>query len=457
MIKIVRGVMCAALFVLATACTNNSDDLGVQIQPQEDQIVVAADTFHVSTKDFFVDAISAQVDTLLLGNFYSSKYGSTQGELLVQFAPPLDYVFPSAEYNPEPDSLVLLMYYRNWFGSSTSPLQISIYEINKEPLIYTEKYMSNVDVAQFSDLSILMGQSVMTSIDKNLSDSIVEDEDYIPAMRYKLSKEQIDRFFNFPASAYESLDAFNDLFKGMYITSTYGSATMLHLLQIDMKLYYHYTYEKMGKDTVVNASIVYPANQEVRQLNKFVHNNLEEVMISRDSVNYMTATAGAYPKVTLPIGRMRERIGNEIGGRMLNFNRAVLTVEATELDSSDLALPIPPNVMLVRESDLEYYLQYNEIPSSADSTAIVAYYSSTNQSYTFDLAYMLTKMVRSDMSNYNEEMEMVMVPVDIFSISSTSSSTISSVRPRARLAGVTVRSGKNSYSPMRLEVVYSGF
>ena len=206
-----------------------------------------------------------------------------------------------------------------------------------------------------------------------------------------------------------------------------------------------------------NASIVYPANQEVRQLNKFVHNNLEEVMISRDSVNYMTATAGAYPKVTLPIGRMRERIGNEIGGRMLNFNRAVLTVEATELDSSDLALPIPPNVMLVRESDLEYYLQYNEIPSSADSTAIVAYYSSTNQSYTFDLAYMLTKMVRSDMSNYNEEMEMVMVPVDIFSISSTSSSTISSVRPRARLAGVTVRSGKNSYSPMRLEVVYSGF
>ena len=110
-------------------------------------------------------------------------------------------------------------------------------------------------------------------------------------MRCKLRNEQFDRYFNVPESAYAALESFTDLFKGMYITSTYGSSTMLHLLQIDMKLYYHYTYEKMGKDTMVNASIVYPANQEVRQLNKFVHNNLQEIMKPRDSVNYSTSVA----------------------------------------------------------------------------------------------------------------------------------------------------------------------
>lgn len=457
MIKFVRGLACLVLLCLMAACKNDSEDVGMSIRPQADQIILGSDTFHVVSQDFLAEAISAQVDTLLLGDFYSSTYGSTKAEMMVQFAPPLNYKFPTEAYNPQPDSLVLLMYYKNWFGSSSAPLQVSIYEIDKAPLIYSENYMSNFEVSDFTTQSILMGQSVMTSIDKNLADSILEDETYVPRMRYKLSQEQLERFFAFPESAYTSLSAFNNLFKGMYVTTTYGSSTMLHIYQIDLKLYYHYTYDKMGKDTVVNTSIVYPANQEVRQINKFVHDDMASVMVPRDSVNYLTATAGAYPKVNIPIGRMRERITERIGDRLLNYNRALLKVEATELDSSDLAMPIPPSVMLLRMSDYERYLSYNQLPTTADSTAVIGYYSTSNQCCSFDMSYLLTKVMRADMQNFDEELDMILMPVDVTTMTSATGTTLTTVRPRTRLAAATIRSGKNEYSPMRLEVIYNGF
>ena len=350
------------------------------------------------------------------------------------------------------------MYYRNWFGSSNAPLEISIYELNKSPIVYSTQYMSDLNVSEFCDESILMGQRMMTSVDQSLSDSVLEDENYLPSFRYKLSEEQLQRFFNMPQSAYSSIEAFNDIFKGLYITTRYGSSTMLHLLQIDMKLYYHYTYDKMGKDTTVQTSIIYPANQEVRQLNKYTHADIREVVKERDSVNHITATAGVYPKVWLPIGRMRERIGSKIGDRILNFNSAILHIEATELDSSELALPIPYNVVLMRASDYESFIRYNQIPTSADSTAVIGVYNTSRNVYSFDLSYMMTKLVRGDMMDLSAEEEMILVPVDLTTSSSSSGEvTVTGIRPRARLAGVTVRSGQNSYSPMRLEVIYNGF
>ena len=178
---------------------------------------------------------------------------------------------------------------------------------------------------------------------------------------------------------------------------------------------------------------------------------------SRDSVNYLTATAGAYPKVNIPIGRMRERITERIGDRLLNYNRALLKVEATELDSSDLAMPIPPSVMLLRMSDYERYLSYNQLPTTADSTAVIGYYSTSNQCYSFDMSYLLTKVMRADMQNFDEELDMILMPVDVTTMTTATGATLTTVRPRTRLAAATIRSGKNEYSPMRLEVSYNGF
>ena len=86
------------------ASCKNDDSLGVTIQPQDDEILVASDTFVVESENYYVPAISAQADSMILGEFYSAKYGTTKAELLVQIAPPIDYRFPDEKYNPQPDS-----------------------------------------------------------------------------------------------------------------------------------------------------------------------------------------------------------------------------------------------------------------------------------------------------------------------------------------------------------------
>ena len=82
------------------ASCKNDDSVGITIQPQEDEIVIASDTFLIESENYYVPAISAQADSMILGEFYSAKYGTTKAELLVQIAPPIDYRFPDEKYNP---------------------------------------------------------------------------------------------------------------------------------------------------------------------------------------------------------------------------------------------------------------------------------------------------------------------------------------------------------------------
>ena len=128
-----------ALTAILTACKND-DSVGITIQPQKDEIIIIADTFTIESENYYVPAISAQADSMILGELYNAKYGTTKAELLLQIAPPIDYKFPEKQYNPEPDSLVLLMYYNSWIGSSYAPLEFSIYEINKQSIDYNTQY-----------------------------------------------------------------------------------------------------------------------------------------------------------------------------------------------------------------------------------------------------------------------------------------------------------------------------
>lgn len=443
---------------IITSCKND-DSVGITIQPQEDEIIVASDTFLIESENYYVPAISAQADSMILGEFYSAKYGSTKAELLVQIAPPIDYKFPEEKYNPQPDSLVLTMYYNSWFGSSYAPLEFSIYEINKQPIDYNTQYLSNLNIGDFSDSTILMGKRLMTSIDLSRADTLKEDTASTPYVRYKFDQTQLERFFNMPQDVYKSEEAFLNEFKGLYITTRYGSSTMICFNQITMYLYYHYTYQKNGKDTVINTSIIFPSNKEVRQLNKFTHPNIEEITACNDSINYIKSAAGIYPKIRIPIGEMSKRIHSKIGDKQLNINAAEIIIENIKYDEKDVYMGQPYYLLALTTEQFDDFIKYNTIPSATDTTAVVANYSASTDSYKLDLAYFITKYLRNEMIEDDDMIEMILMPVIVESSTSTStgSTSITSIKPLTQLAATTIRSGKNEYSPMRMKILYNGF
>ena len=446
-----------ALTAIFTSCKND-DSVGITIQPQEDEIIVASDTFIIESENYYVPAISAQADSMILGEFYSAKYGTTKAELLLQIAPPIDYKFPEEKYNPTPDSLVLMMYYNSWVGSSYTPLEFSIYEINKQAIDYNTQYLSNLNIGDFTDSTILMGKRLMTSIDLSRADSVSEDTAITPYVRYKFDQVQLERFFNMPQEVYQNEDAFLNEFKGLYITTRYGSSTMICFNEITMHLYYHYTYQKNGKDTIVNTTVIYPSNKEVRQLNKFTHPNIEQIAVCDDSLNYIKSAAGIYPKIRIPIGKMSKKIYNTIGDKQLNINAAEIIIENIEYDKSDVYMSNPYYLLALTTEQFDDFIKYNTIPTATDTTAVIANYSYITDSYKLDLAYFITKYLRNEMVEDDDVIEMILMPVIVETASATTGATsVTAIKPLTQLAATTIRSGKNEYSPMRIKILYNGF
>jgi hypothetical protein len=225
-----------------------------------------------------------------------------------------------------------------------------------------------------------------------------------------------------------------------------------------MHLYYHYTYQKNGKDTIVNTTIIYPSNKEVRQLNKFTHPNIEQIAICDDSINYIKSAAGIYPKIRIPIGEMSKKIYNTIGNKQLNINAAEIIIENIEYDKSDVYMSKPYYLLALTTEQFDDFIKYNTIPTATDTTAVIANYSHLTDSYKLDLAYFITKYLRNKTVEDNDAIEMILMPVIVETASASIGTTsVTAIKPLTQLAATTIRSGKNEKSPMRIKILYNGF
>lgn len=445
------------------SCADDLATLGVGIQPTGDAIQIATDTFHVTTENVFVGNMVQRQDSFLLGTFYDTKYGTTTADILAQVNCPVGFKFPPRSV---PDSAKIVLYYKSWFGDSYSPMDVNIYEMNKSTFQYTTAYPSSLDPNVYSDKSILLSHKTFSAKDalKTRTDST--------SIMFKLSTSFVQRFFPDTTKAYYTgeTDFTNNFFKGMYITANYGAATMLNIEQIDLEYYYHYTYNKLGKDTVINNIIDFPANKEVRQVNRFLHPDttaVKQQLNAKPEVNYIASPANIQTRVNVPLNKMSKRMLAGIGNKKLIMNSAILKVEVTDLDTTALATPLVRYILLIKESTLnDGFFKNNKLPSDIDAilgTFTSALNSDTNKYeyyYSFNLAKLIANEIKiANGSELAETLKMRLVPVSITSTTNSQSGavTMTAVKQQHLLNAVTIKSGKNTTSPMRINAVYSGF
>ncbi len=452
------------LLFLTFSCTDNLNDLGVGIQPTSDAIKIAAETFNLNSENVFVDYLIARQDSFLLGSFYDAKYGSTQADILAQVNCPVGFKFPP---NTVQDSALVILYYKSWFGDNYSPMDVNIYEMNKGTFQYSTQYKSNLDPSTYTDRSILMAHRIFTAKDatKSRTDST--------SVIFKLSNGFVNRFFPDLTKPYytSETDFTNNFFKGMYITANYGTSTMLNIRKIDLEYYYHYTYNKNGRDTIVNGVITFPANQEVRQVNRFLHPDVTAVtqkLNLNEEVNYISAPANIQTRINIPLNKIQKRLEAGIGTKKLVLNSAIINVEATEIDSSALAVPFVNYMLLIKESEVDNFFAKNELPS--DDYAILGKFTATlnyntglyTYSYPFNLAKLIAneiKIAKNNNTEVDENLKMRLIPVNVTSTTNSNSGavTLTAVKQQYLMNAVTIKSGKNKISPIRINTVYSWF
>ncbi len=464
-------------FVLAvalTACEDDSLSSGASVLPDSDGIVVNVDTFSMGSALRMADYIYSSPDSFLLGEC-DNRFGTIHADILAQFACPVSFVLPE---NAAVDSICVYLYYNTWFGDGNTPLQLSIYQMDKGTFRYSSPYPNNLNLADYCTLDpathILDRDRIITAASPTDSLYSSSTESYIPYIRFKTTDAFAQSFFE--NADFSSQDKFNEQFKGLYITSSFGSATVLHVAQMTMTMFYHFSYEKNGKDTVVNDTKAFYANKEVRQVNRIEYSNsrIDEIEPIADSVNFIVSPANVYTRLSIPMAEMSTHIKAELGNRRPYVNQAKIAVEVLNVYTGatddktveDWAQPAN-NMLLIKESALSRFFDKRELPTDtcailATLTAGVDTLGNLTYSYEYDLSTLLTQQLREEQAV--DTLQMVLVPVTLETSSSSTggyygstSTSISSVRQQQTISATTIRSAQNKDNPMRLDVIYCGF
>lgn len=447
--------MFLVLQVLLFACKEQDQlDMGVGIQPSVDEILVEADTFHVHSSNWLAPYIFSSPDSFLLGNFYNEYLGTTKAEIMTQLACPIDYTFPEGVI---PDSIELYLYYSTWFGDGYSPMRINVYEMDKATFDYEAQYPSNLDANDYVSGSQLLATRVVTAAAS--TDSVLDNTSgsYLYYVRFVMPEEFTQRFFN--DKHYSSLEEFSEFFKGLYITTDYGTACMLNVTQLDMTLYYHFTYQKAGKDTTVFNYKNYPANEEVRRVNRILHPDRESVVKVIDSINYVGAPAHVFTSIELPVRQITDTMIQRLGDKRPYVNAAIMRVDLADVEMDEWSTP-PAYMLLVTESALERFFADKELPS--DTCAILAKqnYSVSGDKYSYYYDFTVDQILLQEVRKEEvaETIKMYLLPVTVeMKTDSYGTSSVSGVKHDQGMSMAIIRSGQNQASPLKISLLYCGF
>jgi len=457
------GWMLAAVLCLWTACKNDVTTTGESVLDSDDAIVVLVDTFAFQSAIDSCEAIISQADSFLLGEI-ETDYGLLRASILTQLACPEGYKYPEGFSVDSVDSICLFMSYSSWVGDANSPLSIDVYKMDKNTFRYSSTYATDLNIDDYCsrNKSILTNHRIVVASEK--LDSIASSTGvYTPMVRMRVNDDFMRDFASI--QSFESQEAFNDLFKGLLIETSFGSATMLNISDIALGVFYHFSYKKGDRDTTVNDMKAFYANSEVRTVNHLTYGDkkawIEKLQNDSDTYNYIIAPAGAYTRMRIPMAQIADTIFHKVGEKRPYVNKAevLVAVENKETEKGRNAWLQPSNYMLmIKESSMERFFKNKELPT--DTCALLASLTEGVDSignqifyYSYDLSDFLTNQLRQ--TSNDSTLNMMLVPVTVgTTLTSSSTTTVSSVQQQQTMSATKIRSAKNG---MKLEIVYSGF
>ena len=456
--------------LLLMGCSGNVIDAGSSTLNEEDDIRVLSDTFAIVSSLDSCNAISLTPDSFLLGEC-DTHFGTIRADLLTQLACPEGYEYPNVE-TAEVDSVCLYLYYRSWYGDGNTPLGITVYEMDKATLQAYEAYPNTLNLADYCSMNeaskiVASSRIVVPSVRTDSAYSSA-DQSYISCIRMRLTDEFAQRFFQ--ARDFSSQEAFNQQFKGLYICTDFGAGSILHVTDIAMTVYYHFTMARPGvKDSIVHDSKSFFANEEVRQVNRYTYPDRQAVLQQYATItdtSYIVSPANIYTRLSVRLDSIYQRMDDQLGAAeeyRVYVNRANLTIDVLYTDSTkdrprDKWEKPAAYMMLIKEDKFESFFANNERPT--DTIALVAALATKadslnnpTYSYTYNLSDMLAQQLRA--TEKEEVLNFMLVPVTVTANSSTSA--ITSVKQQQTISTTRIRSANNTDKPMDIEVVYAGF
>jgi hypothetical protein len=232
-----------------------------------------------------------------------------------------------------------------------------------------------------------------------------------------------------------------------------------------LRYFYHYSYVRKTLDGLHDSTVIvktyqdYPANEEVRTVNRFQHPDKTAVLAvfnSNPYVNVVAAPANIYTDLSIPFATLKTNLN--VGSRSLLINRAMLRINATDVKDTTLALPLVSSLLMIDVDSVENFFKKRRLPSDKTSVLGTLTYekasdNTINYFYNFDMSKILTYEL-SKTGTPVASLKYRLVPV---SISYDGSNNIKDIKQQSLMRAVKLCSGTHPTKAMKLNVVYSGF
>ena len=460
-----KGWIIGLLAVIAccwAACKEDVANTGESVLDEDDAIIVLADTFSLVSAIDSCQAIISQADSFLLGEI-ETDYGLLRASILTQLACPEGYHYPEGFSVEAVDSVCLFLSYASWVGDAKSPMAINAYLMDRGTFLFTGTYPTDLNISEYCsrEKAILQNRRIVIASEK--LDSVGNAQGtYVPMIRMRLN----DDFTKYFASiqSFESQEAFNEQFNGLLIETSFGSSTILNITDVALGVYYHFSYKKGDRDTVVNDMKAFYANSEVRTVNHLYYQDkkewIEQLQKDSDTYNYIVAPAGVYTRMRFPMLQIADTIHAKVGEKRPYVNKAevrvmvnnMFTGTASEITRNDWLQPAN-YMLLIREESTERFFSHKELPT--DTCALLSQLTqgtdtlgNTIYYYSYDMSDFMTNQLRQKTND--TILNMLLVPVSV----EYTSSAVSSVRQQQTMSATQISSAKNG---MKYELVYSGF
>lgn len=372
--------------IIFMACSDDLGSIGNNIQPDGDDIIVGTDTITFddgfsATTAYFNDSIYARTIYGMLGEYLDPTFGKVKSDYLCEFFCPEDVAFRDENKMKSIDSVFLDVQFASFSGDSVSPMGLAVYEVKKslKPFFFTSVNPSKYLTENDGEKPHLLGQTMFAIQDVHDTVYSSVSTAHIKTIPTRLDLSLGNRFYNewkTNKETFKNSDKLKEFFKGVYVTTTFGSGSLIEVESTSLVICYTYNLRNAANTADSSAVGIFrlQVTPEVIQMNR-INNSLPKLEDDRATKTYLKTPAGAYTELTIPLAKI---LGSVNAGQTINA--AELKIKGFTEEEERLRLIRPSTVLLINKDSLANFF-FNRKLHDAKTSFVVS--RSASNTYDF--------------------------------------------------------------------------
>lgn len=401
---------------------NDSSDIGTSLA-DENIVIVVDSAFTVSSHTLPNPVVQSRTLSQLIGALDAKGYGNIRSDFVGQFMPSLHIDTENLTLdNLDSVKLFMQMDRGAFVGDSLVPMGLEVYRLTRD-LPYP--IYSNFDPQGYYNPNNRLASAVYTASTLNEPDSLQTRSYIYSAMHLPLSfGKEIITAYHTDSTAFADPERFaKDVFKGLYIRSSYGAGRISDFTTTSIRFYYHtriYNTDSARWDTTRYVGDYLAVTPEV-VVNNNIRYDIAPELSQRvaEGQTILAAPAGYEAELRFPAPEIIASY-NKYADRTRVLNTLTFSLPAEEIEN-EYGITPPPYVLMVLKSKKDEFFASNSLADNL--TSFYSAYNATSKCYTFGAMrdYLMNLLAKESINP--EDYTFVITPVQVNMESSAGSSS----------------------------------